>query len=77
MLYIYIYGNIYHQYTANVSINIQYMDPSWVPKDGQNFRVSWVLKGFQILRSKIDENPKQLAASSEGFHESVRFPAPP
>ena len=27
MLYIYIYGNIYHQYTPNVSIYIPYMDP--------------------------------------------------
>ena len=24
-----IYGNIYHQYTPNVSINLPYMDPSW------------------------------------------------
>ena len=24
-----IYGNIYHKYTPNVSINLPYMDPSW------------------------------------------------
>ena len=45
-----IYGNIYHQYTPNVSINLPYMDPSWViiiwkvlwnhlkgPSSGQSF----------------------------------------
>ena len=35
---IYIYGNIYHQYTPNVSIYTSTMDPSWGMTKSQHHR---------------------------------------
>ena len=40
-----IYGNMYHQYTPNVGINLPYMDPMGMYVDDMNDISNWSSKG--------------------------------
>ena len=63
-----IYGNIYHEYTPNASINLPYMDPSWVMyhswKLGSRVttRYTWV---WQIQQISIKISSPYIHKSSE------------
>ena len=50
-----IYGNIYHQYTPNVSIYIPYMDPMGVTSFSPMFAHGFVAvkKGYQVTWFRI------------------------
>ena len=56
-----IYGNIYHQYTPNVSIYIPYMDPMGTRKDPEP-KKTWI-SFSNVLNQRDRETPSNGNAS--------------